>query len=42
MERKPNPWMIHVKQVRKENPSTSYKDVLKLAKLSYNKIKKEE
>jgi len=40
MERKPNPWMIHVSKIRKENPSMRYKDILSLAKKTY--IKKEE
>lgn len=30
-----NPWLLHVKEVRSENPGLAYKDVLKLAKKSY-------
>lgn len=36
-EKKVNPWLEHCKEVRKNNPSISYKEVLKLAKVSYNK-----
>jgi hypothetical protein len=32
---KTNPWLLHVAQVRKENPGLKYKDVLVLAKKSY-------
>ena len=34
---KSNPWMAHVKKVRKENPKLSFTDVLKKAKKSYKK-----
>ena len=29
--KKPNPWMEHIKKVRKENPDVMDKNVLKLA-----------
>lgn len=34
-----NPWLIHVKRVRKEkkNKGKSFKDILKIAKKSYKK-----
>ena len=32
-----NPWLEHVKRVRKKHPSKSYKDVLKIAKKTYRK-----
>lgn len=32
-----NPWMEHVKKVRKENKKLSFKDCLKKAKKSYKK-----
>lgn len=35
--KKQNPWMAHVAQVRKDNPNIPYKDILALAKKSYNK-----
>ena len=37
MNKKPNAWLIHVKKVKAENPSLSFKDVLKLAAKSYKK-----
>jgi len=39
---KPNPWMVHVKRVRGDNPGLSYKEVLKTAKLSYTKKDRED
>lgn len=36
-ERKENPWLVHVKTVKGDNPDKSYKEVLSLAKLSYKK-----
>ena len=35
-----NPWLLHVNQVKKDNPSLSYKEVLKLAKESYKPVEK--
>lgn len=35
--KKQNPWMIHVKKVKKQNPSLAFKDVLKKASKSYKK-----
>ena len=37
MEKKQNPWLVHVAKFRKDNPSLSYKDVLKQAKTTYTK-----
>lgn len=34
-------WMKHVKKIQKENAGLPFKDVLKLAKKSYKKIKDE-
>ena len=36
-QKKSNPWLVHVAKYRKDNPSLSYKDVLKEAKMSYTK-----
>ena len=36
-QKKSNPWLVHVAKFRKDNPSLSYKDVLKSAKQSYTK-----
>jgi len=36
-QRKPNPWLIHVKKVKADNPNMKFKDVLKKAKESYKK-----
>jgi len=36
-QKKSNPWLVHVAKFRKENPSLSYKDVLKQAKTTYTK-----
>jgi len=36
-QKKSNPWLVHVAKYRKDNPSLSYKDVLKEAKQSYTK-----
>ena len=36
-KRKENPWLTHVKKVKKENPELKFKDVLKKAKKSYKK-----
>ena len=38
--RAPNPWLVHVKKVKAENPELKYKDVLVLAKGSYTKVSK--
>lgn len=35
--KKQNPWMAHVAQVKKDNPSVPYREILALAKKSYNK-----
>ena len=35
--RKSNPWILHSKKIQAENPGISYREVLKLAKLSYKK-----
>ena len=35
--RKPNAWVLHSKKVQAENPGISYREVLKLAKLSYKR-----
>jgi len=35
--RKENPWLTHVKKVKKKNPEMKFKDVLKEAKKSYKK-----
>jgi hypothetical protein len=32
-----NPWIIHVKKVKKENPKLALKEILKIAKRSYKK-----
>ena len=32
-----NPWIIHVKKVKKDNPKMSFKDVLKKASSSFKK-----
>lgn len=39
---KTNPWREHVKKVAKENPGKSLKEILKIAKKSYHKKKKDE
>lgn len=39
--RKANPWILHSKKVQADNPNISYREVLKLAKLSYRKPTKE-
>lgn len=36
-ERKVNPWLTHVKMVKKENPDKKLSDILKIAKRSYKK-----
>lgn len=38
--RAPNPWLVHVKKVKAENPDLKFKEVLLLAKESYTKVKK--
>ena len=38
----PNPWLVHVKKVKAENPELKYKDVLVLAKGSYTKVSKSQ
>lgn len=35
--KKTNPWLEHVKKVKKENPKLSFKEVLIKAKRSYKK-----
>lgn len=40
-DRKFNPWLIHVKKTRTENPDVPYKDILTLAKLTYKRPVKE-
>jgi hypothetical protein len=32
-----NPWLNHVRKIRAQNPSLSYKEVLILAKTTYKK-----
>jgi len=39
-ERKPNPWLIHVKEVKAKNPDIRYSEVLKKAKETYVPIEK--
>jgi len=34
-----NPWMEHLKKVKKENPNKSLKQCMSIAKLSYKKSK---
>lgn len=36
-KKRKNPWLEHVKQVKKDNPGLSYKEVLKKAKESWKK-----
>lgn len=36
-ERKPNPWLVHVKQFRLTHPEMKYKQVLVEAKATYQK-----
>ena len=36
-ERRPNEWILFCKEVQKENPNKSYREILKIAKLSYKK-----
>jgi type II secretory pathway component PulC len=36
-ERKPNSWLIHVKEYRAKHPDVAYKQVLKDAKATYKK-----
>lgn len=38
-ERRPNDWILHCKKVQEKNPGVSYREVLKMAKLSYSKNK---
>jgi len=33
--KKTNPWLVHIKKVKKENPKLSFKEVLVKAKKSY-------
>ena len=40
--RAPNPWLVHVKQVKAANPDLKFKDVLIKAKESYTKVSKKE
>ncbi len=37
IKRKPNKWLIHVKEVKAENPNLKFKEVLIKAKKSYKK-----
>lgn len=37
MVKKENPWLTHVKKVKKDNPDKQFKDVLKLASKSFKK-----
>ena len=37
MEKKINPWLLHIANVKIDNPCVSYKDLLKLAKETYVK-----
>jgi hypothetical protein len=37
MKKKTNPWIAHVKKVKKENPKLSLKEILIRAKRSYKK-----
>jgi len=39
-EKKPNKWLLHVKETKKKNPKMGFKDVLKEAKKSYVKVSK--
>ena len=39
-ERKPNPWLIYVKEVNDKNPDMKYSEVLKKAKETYVPIDK--
>ena len=39
-KKKVNPWLVHVKKVKVENPKMKFSDVLVKAKKSYTKIKK--
>jgi len=36
---KENPWLIHLKKVKKDNPELSFKEAMKKAKISYVKKK---
>lgn len=35
--RKPNPWLVHVKKIKEENPNLKFSEILKLAKGTYKK-----
>lgn len=35
--RKTNSWILYCKEVQKDNPNKSYREILKIAKLSYKK-----
>jgi len=35
--KKTNPWLVHVKKVKKAHPKKALKEVLKIAKTSYKK-----
>jgi hypothetical protein len=37
--KKSNLWLIHVKEVKKANKNLSLKEVLKIAKKTYTKVK---
>lgn len=37
MNKKNNPWLIHVKEVKKANPKKSLKECLKIASKTYKK-----
>jgi len=35
--KKPNPWLAHVKKTMKEKPNKKFKDILTMAKKTYKK-----
>jgi len=35
--KKVNPWLVHVKKIKKIHPKKQLKEVLKIAKVSYKK-----
>lgn len=36
-KRKPNKWILHLMEEKKKHPDKKFKDVMKIAKLSYKK-----
>jgi len=36
-QKKQNPWLVHVKRIKLENPELKFKDILILAKKSYSR-----